>query len=173
MFLGCLGCGGLFYYVGLSASTWKPVVSKSGRVQVSVPGTWTTQTNLNDEADLQVANRFNEGYLIVISDPKIDFAPEFTLQDFAELTVKTMVERLDRGRIASGPTPTTINGRPAIRHEIHGFSNRVNVIFYHASVEGRDTYHQVLAWTLPSQEDKQKPVLERALASFMEIGKGN
>lgn len=46
---------------------------------MNVPGTWTKLPELNKQASLQVGNKRNEVYLIVITDTKADL-DNFTLE---------------------------------------------------------------------------------------------
>lgn len=47
------------------------IASDDGKIRVTVPGTWTKLPELNKQASLQVANKRNEVYLIVITDTKL------------------------------------------------------------------------------------------------------
>jgi hypothetical protein len=50
----------------------KEIASDDGKIKVIVPGTWTKLPKLNEQASLQVGNKSNAVYLIVITDTKTD-----------------------------------------------------------------------------------------------------
>ena len=50
------------------------VTSTDGKFQLTVPGSWQTETTLNEEAALQASSRIGELYVIVIRESKEDFA---------------------------------------------------------------------------------------------------
>ena len=54
------------------ATERKEIASDDGKIKVSVPGTWAKLPELNKQASLQIGNKHNEVYLIVITDMKAD-----------------------------------------------------------------------------------------------------
>ena len=50
------------------------MTATDGKSQVSVPGTWSAQKDLNDNASIQAGNLLAEQYAIVISESKEDFS---------------------------------------------------------------------------------------------------
>src|SRR6266480_2222809 len=57
----------------------KEIASDDGKIKVTVPGMWTKMPKLNEFASLQVGDKRNRMYLIVVTEAKADF-PKLTLQ---------------------------------------------------------------------------------------------
>jgi hypothetical protein len=144
----------------------KVIQSTDGKSQVVVPEGWATQTDLNDAANLQIADVANENYLIVISEPKADF-DNISIEKHSEITRGFILNSIEGDQV-SAPVNLTINGHPALQYEITGTIDNINVVYYHTTVETGSNFHQILAWTLPSKLDANKPVLESVINSFQE-----
>jgi len=54
------------------SSERKEIASENGKINVTVPGTWTKLSELNKQATLQVGDKSKQMYLIVITDAKAD-----------------------------------------------------------------------------------------------------
>ena len=144
----------------------KVIKSQDGQTQVLAPKSWSIQKDLNDVADLQIADVSKENYLIVISEPKSDF-DNISVEKYSEMTRGFILDSIQGGKL-SEPKNLTINGSPALQYQITGSVDGINIVYLHTSVEGSDGFHQVLAWTLPSRLDKNGPVLESVINSFQE-----
>src|SRR5436853_7161474 len=59
----------------------KEIASDDGRLKVTVPGMWTKMPGLNKFASLQVGDKRNRMYLIVVTEAKADDA-KLTLQTY-------------------------------------------------------------------------------------------
>jgi len=153
---------------GIFDTSDEVVKSTDGRSQVKVPSSWRTLPDLNDEAVVEVGNEFAEQYLVVISEPRVDFASDVDLQRYADVCLGLMKENLRDVEVAP-PREVVVNGRKALRYEIRGTVDFVNVVYLATFVEGQNSFHQVLAWTMKSRFDSAKPALEAAADSFVEI----
>jgi hypothetical protein len=65
----------------------------NGKIKVTVPGTWTKLPELNKQATLQVGDKSNQMYLIVITDAKADL-DNFTLEKHHQLTRDRMLQKM-------------------------------------------------------------------------------
>src|SRR5205807_917061 len=63
----------------------KEIASDDGKIKVTVPGMWMKMPGLNEFASLQVGDKGNRMYLIVITEAKAD-VPKLTLQTYHQLT---------------------------------------------------------------------------------------
>lgn len=140
--------------------------STNGAVQITVPDDWDAMTDLNDVAIIQAANLAKEQYIIVIDDSKEDFA-EPDLAQYSDITAQLIIEGLN-GAEAGTPISSTINGNAALQKEIKGSIDNINVVYIHTSVETPSHFYQVLTWTLKSQFDKNRSVLQEVTNSFKE-----
>ncbi|MEM9284129.1 MAG: hypothetical protein AAGA96_20105, partial [Verrucomicrobiota bacterium] len=59
--------------------------SEDGLVSVTTPGYWRVLDLASAAAELQLGDPVSEEYLLVISELKTDFEPDFTVEDFASL----------------------------------------------------------------------------------------
>jgi hypothetical protein len=145
----------------------KIIKSTEGCCVVSVPGSWNEEKELNAKANMQAANRLKELYIIVISEPKEDFE-EMTLENHSELTRAGFMKSL-KGAQITGPVSLTVNKNPAVQYEISGSSNNVKIVALHTTIESEKYYHQILAWTIKSRIEKNKPILQKVVQSFKEV----
>lgn len=145
-------------------------VAKSidGKFQVTMPTGWSVQSELNDAADIQVANPFKEGYLVVLSESKADFEKP-TMEWHSETTRTGVLESLTDGQVTVGPKSLDINGKPAVQYEIRGMTDGLKVIYLHTTVDTGDHLHQILAWTLTSYYDDNRPILDSVINSFKSV----
>ena len=150
------------------AATGTVMTSTNGAAQITVPDDWDAMTDLNDVAILQAANLAKEQYIIVIDDSKEDFADP-DLAQYSDITSQLIIDGLGNSEVGT-PTPSTINGNAALQKEIRGSIDNINVVYLHTSVETPTHFYQVLTWTLKSQFDKNRSVLQEVTNSFREAG---
>jgi len=139
---------------------------KSGRIDL--PSTWRAMSDLNDEASIQAGNAFMEEYLIVISEKRADFGDDIDLEKYADICLDGMaanIGKLDKGKARE----KKIGGRDALLLEVRAKVDGLDVVYLVAYVEGPESYHQVLSWTLEGKYDRNKERLERAVRSFREL----
>jgi hypothetical protein len=144
----------------------KTVKSTNGAIQLSVPDNWIEDRSLNDQADLQVSDRRNEMYVIVISESKEDFN-NIKIESHSEFTRNALTEGL-ANTDTSPPTRLTISGNPALQYEIRGTTDNLNVAYLHTTVETPKKFHQVVAWTMRSRFEKNQALLQEVTQSLKE-----
>jgi hypothetical protein len=149
----------------------KVVTSTDGVSQISIPASWSVDNQLKKDAELQVSDRVEEMYVIVLSESKSDFPANVTLDNHAELTRGIVVGNLTSPQ-STTPVRMTINGNQAVQNEIRGTMNNVNLVYLHTTVETPKYFHQIVAWTLPSRYDKNRPKLLEVIQSFKETSPG-
>lgn len=149
-----------------SGKNQKTIRSTDGCCLISVPSNWNEEKTLNEQANLQAANRLKELYVIVISEPKEDFE-NMTLEGHSELTRKSFIQSLNAPQ-AAGPVSVTVDKNRAVQYEISGGINNVKIVALHTTVETAKHYHQILAWTIKSRIDKNRPILQNVIQSFKE-----
>jgi len=145
----------------------KPTVLKSpdGKFQLSVPGGWSENPALNDQADIKAANKIEEVYVIVITESKADFAGDMSLDEFTRITRDGLIANLESPD-ATVPRAVTVNGNSARAYDIQGAVKKVNLAYLVTTVETTDHFHQVITWTLQSLKDKNQKVLQEVIDSF-------
>src|SRR4029450_13424717 len=76
----------------------KEIASDDGKINITVPGTWTKLPELNKQASLQVGNKSKEVYLIVIRDAKAD-VDNMTLEKHHDLTRDRMWQKMKNASV--------------------------------------------------------------------------
>ncbi len=147
----------------------KVVQSRDGRTQMVVPASWSEQSDLNEQADIQVANPRKELYVIVLSESKQDFDADMTLEEHSVLTRSLLLQGIRNGQVSYGPIQFEIGGYPAVQYQLRGSVDKVKLVYLHTTVEGANGFHQIIAWTLPSRLNKNELVLQRVTRSLQEI----
>jgi hypothetical protein len=165
------GCGRFGRGTPGGTGTPSTVKSNDGKSQVSIPAGWSSLNLNNEAADLQVGNPKIQAYFMVLTESKQDFADKTTYRDHAEMTLKTLKGNLEDAAVVRGPTDLTINGRPAVQYEVSGVysENKTKVIYLHTTVDGRQSFHQLVAWTIPSRFGENRVRLESVIISFTEL----
>lgn len=143
------------------------LVGSDGASQITLPEGWTEDRELHDSAEIQASRRDREMYVIVLSESKQDFQ-DLTLEQHSEITRGLLQQSLTDAAV-TGPTGVNqINGNPAVQYEIRGAIEGINVAYLHTTVETPNNFHQVLAWTLPSNFERNQAELEQVIQSFSE-----
>lgn len=145
----------------------KDILSANGKLQITVPSAWVEKKGLNDSADLQAAYTPSEMYVIVLSEPKEDLQ-DMSLEAHSKLTREALLEGV-KDPVVTGPFASQVDGRPAIQYEIRGGVDHVKVVYLHVTVDGRKYFHQILAWTVPSRLEANRPTLEGVIQRFKEL----
>ncbi|NOK59239.1 MAG: hypothetical protein GFH27_549283n300 [Chloroflexi bacterium AL-W] len=146
----------------------KTIVSTDGQSQVDVPLLWEEQTDLNDEAELQVASPLFEQYMIVLTESKSDFEGfDINLQSYAEIVRDNFLDSVGEVSVTDEQT-LSINGNDAIQYELRGVVDDLDVVYWMTCVEGNDNYYQILSWTLLEYVDISQPELQQVVESFQE-----
>ncbi|MEW6026573.1 MAG: hypothetical protein AB1599_04695 [Planctomycetota bacterium] len=156
----------------LSAAAKEPVTitSDDGSAQITAPGNWKKRTDLHDDAMLQAADIVGENYIVVLPDSKADLEDGMNINGHSDITRSSIMENIKDCKQTAGPVMLTINGRPAVQYELRGVVSGVKIVYLHTTTDGNDKFYQILAWTMPSSYQKNKPVLESVVNSFKETG---
>lgn len=136
------------------------------RSRIRIPAHWSSQTGLNDVADLQVGNRLRQEFLIVLTEPK---------EDFESMDVDRLLEHhvsgLEKGLSTTHRVPLAtsgVGGYAARQLELHGTSDGLKVVYLVTALEGPKYFHGIIAWTVKSHWPEAKPMFERTLLAFQE-----
>lgn len=150
---------------GFSSKNTTTLVVPNSKLTLDVPSNWKNIDDLNDVADLEMGNLFQEQYLIVISEPKSDF--DGNLTDYSDLTTKAMIDSIENST-TSAPVSLTVNGMPAIQHEFSGSVARTKIAYLHTSIEGGEHLYQIISWTTPSRKSTSFKVFQDVVNSAKE-----
>jgi hypothetical protein len=142
-----------------------------GQFQALKPASWSMQSNLNDVADLQMGNRFKDVYCTVLTEAKVDFADDLSVETFSDLTRKMLTESLS-DLTETGPKMLEYSGQPAVLYELVGSIDNTRIKYWHVSIESPTHFHQVVLWSLPSKFDANKADFEAVLHSIRVVNGG-
>jgi hypothetical protein len=146
------------------------ITSTDNKSQLTVPGSWDKTLNVNKDASLQAGNILAGQYAIVISESKASFGADVTLDKFTQAAREAakgnfMVSDMTLGDSRS----VTINGYPAMQFEARGSAANQKLVWIYTTIDAPRNYHQVIAWTLASNFEQNKPILLDVANSFKEI----
>lgn len=139
--------------------------SDNGKYEVTATGSWKEDKDLNEEASLQISNRLQERYLIVIDESKEDFSEDLTLQEYADFVKDSMLESGEDMESANNKE-ITVNGQDAIYFEVSGTVEKIKAKYIVAIAQDKDTIYQVIGWTMSSKFDKSKEELLSVIESL-------
>ena len=170
----------LFFALGCSAinkiqkeveKTQSPQVltSTDGLYQITVPGTWQTESGLNAQATLQASNRIGELFVIIIRESKEDFGKKVDL-NFVTEAIRDNLKKVLTDAVLSEPVSATVNGYPAQEFEATGEVQNIKLKYQYAVIETPQNYYQIITWTRSSRFDENLPQLMEIINSFKESG---
>lgn len=145
----------------------KVLTATDGKSQISLPGGWSEDKTLNDDAVIQASSRLSELYVVVIPNDKADFTTDMNLDSLTQLLRKNMSESVAQSESGS-PVSTYISGYPARQFEMSGAIEGIKAKYLYTVVETPSTYYQIITWTLASRFDTNKPKLLEVTESFKE-----
>lgn len=168
-----------FLVLSCSSQEGEQTVNIEKRYSLELPAFLSEVDNLHDEASLQYQNMFNEFYVIVIDEPKEVFhnaLDENDLNDaysrdvdgYTEIVLDAVVTSLDDPE-QSELIETNVNGMATRLTTIKGIVDDIPIYYAYGIYEGRDTYYQVIAWTLSDKQSKYEPKMEAILHSLKEF----
>ena len=165
-----LGCSSFMDGVkkGMGGGPPQVMTSTDGTYQLTVPGNWTKQTDLNSIATLQAANTKEELYVIVIKESKTDFPANANVGTVAELARENLRKTVITP-IISEAVPASIGSYPARQFEVSGTVSGVQAKYLYGVVETTGYYYQIMTWTLAPRFDANKSKMQDVINSFKEI----
>jgi hypothetical protein len=143
------------------------LVSADGLFQMKVPGSWKQESNLNEAAILQAADRGREAYALLIIDPKKPFEGT-ALGRFADTQVQKFLESVSDSKL-SGPDLVIIDGNEALQYEIEGKAGDVDVTYLYTFMESDDSFLKAVTWSLADNYRSNKKALAAVTESIRQL----
>ena len=169
----------LFMFVACLNNDKVQVVTIDNRYSLTIPAFLKEVSNLNEDASLQYQHAMKEFYVVVIDEPKAEL--QKALEDnglnslysddvdgFANLLIDGMDDAITITK-KSDVIDTVVNSMPARMIQIHGEIEGINAFYSVAYIEGKETYYQVMTWTLASKEKKNREKMDKLLYTLKEL----
>lgn len=154
-------------------------ITIKNKYSIELPEFLSKAQDLHNDASLQYQNVFKELYVVVIDEPKQEFAEiASTTEDFSpDLNGyhQILKSSFEEGVHNIDITPTKdiqINGLKAKTFSLTGELTEIPIYYNVAYIEGKDTFYQIITWTLKSSKQKYQEPMEKIIYSFKEIGSG-
>lgn len=143
-------------------------LSKDKQFQITAPSSWNNDSDLHEEADISLSNKYAEKYFIVLSESKQGFDNETTLADYEKIVEENFVAEMDNKELIMAPSNRVINGNSAIQFSFHNTVDDLPVTYLITVVETPSHFHQLVAWTLEDKYSRLQIELDDIVASFKE-----
>lgn len=143
------------------------VLSRDGRTQITVPGTWNSLPTPNALLQIKVGNETTGQSVASLMDAKRDLPDDVNLDDYAWRAAQDLLGRMPAGTTVSEPIRMTVNGNPAIQYELTD-RTAPPVIAWMTAVETSQNYHRVMATTGLDGIDETRPLLQEVIHTFRE-----
>ncbi len=140
--------------------------SYNGKFQITANSNWkaTSQGELNENADIEIADDDNQKYLISIMESKEDL--DWDYKQYSNYILKQNAEIYET-TIEEVKT-TKINDYDIDYVELKSSPNGVNIYMRIYVIETKNYYGQILIWTKYSQRNDVKEEFDKIVSSFIE-----
>jgi hypothetical protein len=139
-------------------------LSKDKQFQITVPSSWSYDSDLHEDADISISSRYAEKYFIVLSESKQGFDNETTLADYEKIIEENFVA----DDFVIDTYNKVINGNSAIQFSFKSTVDEIPVMYLITVVETQSHFHQLVAWTLEENYSSLQVELDNVVASFQE-----
>lgn len=154
-------------------------ITVKNKYSVELPSFLSKAKDLHNMASLQYQNAFKEFYIVIIDEPKEEFASaakttdEFTpdFNGYHQILRGSLEASIENG-VFTDTKDTQINGLKAKTFTLTGKVDEIPIFYDIAYVEGNDRFYQIVIWTIESSKDKFREPMDKIIASFKEIGSG-
>jgi hypothetical protein len=144
----------------------RTIVDKEGIFELTIPFGWLSDIDLHEKAQINVASPLKEAYLILIAENKMDFT-EMDVRTHSDITSGIIESNLNEP-ILSDPVEFEINGNKAIQYQISGSTDNINVTYLHTTVETKNYFSQIVAWSTKSKFESNRAAFDTIIQSFIE-----
>lgn len=151
-------------------------ITVKNKYSIQLPAFLSKSTTLHEDATLQYENIFKELYVIIIEEPKLEFAElaenigsEPNLNGYYDILTSGLEETIEDVDFTD-IKDTQINGLKAKTFAITGKVDDIEAYYKMAYVEGKTSFYQIVTWTGKSNKDDFSETMTKMLTSFKEIG---
>lgn len=152
-----------------SISTLSDIQNAETNVSITVPGGWVAvKDGQRQSTDLYAVHPEDKLHVAVLSENK-DVLSLFDFENNAAEYRWLIQEELDVFERETRMGTTSVNTAPALQYEIRGQVNDTAVVYLHTTVQGVNSYYQIVGWTTEDSYLENKDILEDIIASFRTI----
>ena len=142
------------------------LVNEDTNVRILVPADWElVRGDRRQSADIYASYPPRDLYASVLSEDAAGISL-FTLEDNSEQYRWLIKQELDRFEGESRTNLSTVDGKRALQYEIRGVVNGTSVVYLHTTVEGAQSYYQVVGWTTEARYSENRDTLRKIIESF-------
>jgi predicted Zn finger-like uncharacterized protein len=136
---------------------------------LTVPVGWQQVKNLNEEAEIQIAQASKDCYVIVFAEKQEDLQVT-DLADYSVLVRSSIQQSLLQPEVQETGL-NAINHLDVVQFEIRGIlqANQVPVVYLHTVVLGQHNYYQIVAWTTDMNYAANQSTIRSIVNHFKEI----
>lgn len=169
----------LFSLNACTTQTTYETVKSDQKYSLELPSYLQKGTDLHEVATFQYQNLLKEFYVVVIEDDKAElnkiidqngieemYPKNFT--GYTDLLVAGFNENPDI-KIDNKVTDWAIGTLPAKNFSLNGTLEGIDIYYHYTLIEGKNTYYQVMQWTLADRKDNYKEEMNKIAKSFKEL----
>lgn len=145
-------------------------MGESGVWSVEVPSGLLAETELNEDAPLQLHSSDNDFFLIVRKDLRQlleESQPDFVLEDFLDLSIERLIQDIAEPTVPDH-FADSIHGLPAHIAQVEGKFKSDQLTYRLALIQSEKYLYQVLVWIPTDQSEIYRPFMDRIIGSFKE-----
>jgi len=136
--------------------------SEDGRLQVRVPRHWKDDSEVGEDAEIHLANRVREQYLLANG---FERGGDVTLKDWATAVSEEMSSNVENS--TPGPLEERkIGDIPSLHTTFGGRVDGVDIVYHVTFLQLPEEFAYLLCWTLKGRERAAFPVFDKVVASF-------
>ncbi len=172
----------VIFLVGCSDNKQQEFIDSTKNFSVQAPLSLKREKGLNDEAQLQIADKERELYLIGLAENKAEIETTFletglitqnNTDNIYNVFSETALKMLLNTVIIDEPEKIKllnleINGLPAKQSSFVANVNGLDVYYIFTTIEGTKYYYQLLTWTLEELKDNSDIEMKNIILSFKE-----
>lgn len=141
--------------------------SYNEKFQITADSSWkkTSKGELNDSADIEIADTRNQKYMIVLMESKEDLSWSYEEYSDFILAQNSTIYSVELDDVKT----TKIDGYDVDYVEFMTKPDGINIYMRIYVVETENYYGQILIWTKYSQRNDVKDEFDKIISSFKEI----
>lgn len=126
---------------------------------------WIDLKEKEEDAVLQKSDKSEDKLVMIIEEPRSDFAENLTLKDYCNLVIEVLKQ--DHQNVVAGEfKDVKINGKPAMQFEVSCEIDKVKFKYLTTAVDDGKVISRVVFGTTPDKFDKSKDSFITMTTSF-------